>query len=215
MDEAGATGGAAPAASAATRSTGKGGTGKSATRKKPAPRRPAVTSPRPAARDTSAADKPAASDTSAADKPAASDTSAADKPVATTPAGVVLPSSGQPATGNAAAGARPRHLASAVFVQGSEPLQRGMRYQLAIFGDDLCITGFINSLPDRQIFARRLRDVRTTAEEDRLIVTGTSGGHEDLHLVFDAVRDETAKGLPAELAALWPAPDADATGVAR
>ncbi len=105
-------------------------------------------------------------------------------------------------------------MASAVFVEGSEPLERGTRYELAVHGDDLRITGLARSLPGGRILSRRLREVQVASTAERLVIAGVSERLAAFRLVFDSVRNE-ARELPQELAALSPGQDVDTPGVNR
>lgn len=134
-----------------------------------------------------------------------------DPPGDGAPSGPTEPSS----TSRVATAARPRHLASAVFVEGSEPLERGTRYRLAVFGDELRIIGTANTLPGGRILSRRLRELQMTSTAERLVVAGISERLADFRLVFDNVRNDAARELPQELAALPPAPDAGTLGVGQ
>jgi hypothetical protein len=111
-------------------------------------------------------------------------------------------------------GPRPKHLASAVFVEGSVPLEPGTRYQLSVYGDDLRITGTTNSLPGGRILSRRLREIQMTSTSERLVIAGISERLADFRLVFDDVRNDAARDLPEELAALSLA-DSDAPGTGQ
>lgn len=109
---------------------------------------------------------------------------------------------------------RPRYMASAVFVEGSEPLERGARYELAVDGDDLRITGRARSLPGGRVLSRRLREVQMTSTAERLVIAGTSERLAAFHLVFDSVRNE-ARDHPGELVARSPTQDVDPSVATR
>ena len=84
-----------------------------------------------------------------------------------------------------------------MFVEGSEPLQPGTRYQLAIHGEDLRITGMMNTLPDRKIVSRRLSELKVSSAGDRLVITGSSARLSGFRVVFTTLRDGTPMG-PAD-----------------
>lgn len=115
----------------------------------------------------------------------------------------------------AATGSRARHLASAVFVEGSEPLEPGTRYQLAVDGNDLRITGTAHTLPGGRTISRRLRELQMTSTAERLVVAGISPRLADFRLVFDDVRNGPEHELPRNLDSPSAAQDADALEVGR
>jgi hypothetical protein len=110
---------------------------------------------------------------------------------------------------------RPQHLASAVFVEGSEPLQPGTRYQLAIHGEDLRITGLINTLPDRKIVSRRLGELKVSSAGDQLVITGATTRLAGFRVVFSGLQDETHTMLTVDADAVIPRRDLDSPAAAR
>jgi hypothetical protein len=90
-------------------------------------------------------------------------------------------------------------LATAVFVEGSEPMSPGVAYVLVQHGQDLRIMGPADGRPDHIVLSRRLRELAPTALGDRLIITGTSRRLDDFYLSFTSVQGGTAQHVAREL----------------
>jgi hypothetical protein len=88
---------------------------------------------------------------------------------------------------------------SVVFLEGSEPLETGATYALAIHGADLRIMGPADSRPNHVVVSRRLGELATTALGDHLIITGTSRTLDGFHIVFTSVQAGTAQELARQL----------------
>ena len=89
--------------------------------------------------------------------------------------------------------------AVAVFIAGSENLVIGARYLLTLEGDQLTVTGPLDTSPARVCFTRRARDLEVSAVGGQLLLTSRSGprlavafntmpGHDPAHFerAFDA-----------------------------
>jgi hypothetical protein len=90
-------------------------------------------------------------------------------------------------------------VATAVFIEGSEPMVPGARYSLRLHREDLRLTGPVDSRPDHIVVSRRLRDLAITALGDRLIVTGASRRLDDFYLVLATPDGRSAQVVAREL----------------
>ena len=94
---------------------------------------------------------------------------------------------------------RARRVSTAVFLEGSEPMETGATYALAIHGDDLRIMGPLDARPDQVVVSRRLGELATTALGDHLIITGTSRSLDSFHIVLTSVEAGSAQELARQL----------------
>jgi hypothetical protein len=88
-----------------------------------------------------------------------------------------------------------RIIATGVFVGGSQSLEIGRRYMLAIHGDALEIRGPVDMDPNRVAVSRRLASVEASGLGDRLLISGAGRAAGMDALGFTSITGETAEAV--------------------
>jgi hypothetical protein len=106
----------------------------------------------------------------------------------------------------AAVAAAPTHetlrvLATAVYSGGSQPLTIGLRYILAIDGNDFEVRGPVDRDPNATVFAHPLRSLEGVGMGDRFVVTVRGGSTRSGAMGFTNVMGDTGENLERVLAA--------------